>query len=115
MSGAIPPLPHYAFMEWCLVKSTGTTLPLPYGIRGVVVQHWATGWMIRGSKFWQGLGIYLHPTASRPALGPTQSPVQWVPGALFLGVKRPGREAAYSPSSSAEVNNAWRCTSWRGA
>jgi hypothetical protein len=30
MSGAIPPLPQYAFMAWCLVKSTGTSLPLPY-------------------------------------------------------------------------------------
>jgi hypothetical protein len=29
MSGAIHPLPQYAFMAWCLVKSTGTTLPLP--------------------------------------------------------------------------------------
>jgi hypothetical protein len=30
MSGGIPPLPQYAFMEWCSVKrSTGTTLPLP--------------------------------------------------------------------------------------
>jgi hypothetical protein len=29
MSGAIHPLPQYAFMVWCLVKSTGTTLPLP--------------------------------------------------------------------------------------
>jgi hypothetical protein len=26
----------------------------------------------------------------RPALGPTQPPNQWVPGALSLGVKRPG-------------------------
>jgi hypothetical protein len=33
MSGAIPPLPQYAFMAWCLVKkrrSTGTTLPYYY-------------------------------------------------------------------------------------
>jgi hypothetical protein len=31
MSGAIHPLPQYAFMAWCLVKSTGTTLPfLPF-------------------------------------------------------------------------------------
>jgi hypothetical protein len=29
MSGAIPPLPQYAFMAWCSVKSIGTTLPLP--------------------------------------------------------------------------------------
>jgi hypothetical protein len=29
MSGAIPPLPQYAFMAWCSVKSTRTTLPLP--------------------------------------------------------------------------------------
>jgi len=25
---------------------------------------------------------------SRPSLGPTQPPVQWVPGVLSLGVKR---------------------------
>jgi hypothetical protein len=37
------------------------------------------------------------------ALGPTQTPIQWVPGALSLGVKRPGREADHSPPSSAEV------------
>jgi hypothetical protein len=30
MSGAILPLPQYAFMAWCSVKKcTGTTLPLP--------------------------------------------------------------------------------------
>jgi hypothetical protein len=31
--------------------------------------------------------------------GPTQPPIQWVPGALSLGVKQPGREAP----SNAEV------------
>jgi hypothetical protein len=30
---------------------------------------------------------------------------------LSLGVKRPGREADHSPTSSAEVKNAWSCTS----
>jgi hypothetical protein len=29
--------------------------------------------------------------------------IQWVPGSLSLGVKRPGREADHSPPSSAEV------------
>jgi hypothetical protein len=45
------------------------------------------------------------------ALGPTQPPIQWVTGGLFLGVKRPGCEADHSPSSSSEVKNAWRYTS----
>jgi hypothetical protein len=32
-------------------------------------------------------------------VGPTQPFIQWVPGALSLGVKRPGREANHSPPS----------------
>jgi hypothetical protein len=44
-----------------------------------------------------------HTTASRTALGPTQSPIQWVSGSLSLRVKRPEREADHSPPSSAEV------------
>jgi len=52
---------------------------------------------------WHGLGIFLFTTVSRLALGLTQPPVQWVLGALYLGVKRPRREVDHSPSSSAEV------------
>jgi hypothetical protein len=51
----------------------------------------------------RGLGIFLFTAASGTALGPTQSRIQWVPGALSLEVKRPGREADHSPQSSAEV------------
>jgi hypothetical protein len=58
-----------------------------------------------------GLGIFLFTTASRTALGPTQPPIKWVPGALSLGVNRSGREADHSPPSSAEVKNAWSYTS----
>jgi hypothetical protein len=67
------------------------------------------------STFRQELRIFLFITESRPALGPTQPPIQWVK------VKRPGREAGHSPPSSEEVNNAWSYTStphtpsWRGA
>jgi hypothetical protein len=61
------------------------------------------GWMIMvlGFDFWQGLGIFLFITVSRTALEPTQPPIQWMPGALSLGVKWPGGEADHSPSSSA--------------
>jgi hypothetical protein len=45
-------------------------------------------------------------SVSRPALGPTQPPVQWVTGVLLPGGKaRPGRDAGHSPPSSAEVKN----------
>jgi hypothetical protein len=46
------------------------------------------------------VGIFLFSISSRPALGFTQPPIQWVPGALSPGVKRPGREADHSPAAS---------------
>jgi hypothetical protein len=49
--------------------------------------------------------IFLYSTASRPALGSTHPPIQWAPGALSWGVKRPGREAYNSLPSSAEIKN----------
>jgi hypothetical protein len=42
-----------------------------------------------------------------PILGPTQSTVQWVSGALFLGVKQPGCEAIHSHPTNAEVKKTW--------
>jgi hypothetical protein len=78
----------------------------------------------RGSsvRFPAGLGIFLFTTASRTVLGPTQPPIQWVPGDLSLGVKRPGREAGHTPPSSAEVKecvelylHSPNTPSWRGA
>jgi len=53
-------------------------------------------------------GAFLFATASRPALG---SPIQCVPESRSPGVKRPGREADYSPPSNSKVKNAWRYTS----
>jgi len=50
-------------------------------------------------------------THINPIPGPTQLPIQWVPGALSLGVKRPRRKADHSPPSSTEVRNAWSYTS----
>jgi hypothetical protein len=59
----------------------------------------------------QRLGVFLFTTASRLAPGPTQPPIQWVPGALSLVVKWPCCEADPSPQSSAEIKNVWSCTS----
>jgi hypothetical protein len=77
-------------------------------MRAVIAQsvlRRAPGWSIGvlGFDSRRGLGIFLLVTASRTALGPTQPLMQWVPGALSLEVKRPGREADHSPPSSAEV------------
>jgi hypothetical protein len=74
---------------------------------------WVTGWTIGVLGFdsrW-GMGIFLFTIASRTVLGPTQPHIQWVPGALSLGAKRPGRKADHSPPTSAEVKNAWGYTS----
>jgi hypothetical protein len=50
----------------------------------------ATDWTTRRSRFNppQGQETFSLTSASRPTLGPTQLPVQWVPGVLFPGVKR---------------------------
>jgi hypothetical protein len=82
----------FFFLPWSRDSSVG--IALGYGLDD------------RGSRvrFRRGLGIFLFTTASRTALGPTQPPIQGVPGALSLGLKRPGREADHSPLSSAEVN-----------
>jgi hypothetical protein len=57
-----------------------------------------------GVRVQVGSGIFS--TSSRPALGPTQPPIQWIPV-----VKRPGRDGDCSPSTSAEVKKMWIYTS----
>jgi hypothetical protein len=64
---------------------------------------------------------FLFFTSSRPALGPTQPLIQWVPGALSPGVKGSRREAEQSLPASTEVKKMWiyTCTPhkslWRSA
>jgi hypothetical protein len=43
-------------------------------------------------------------TASRQTMGPTQPPIQWVPGSLS-----PGRKAHHSPPARVEVKKMWIC------
>ena len=42
-------------------------------------------------------------------MGPTHSPVQWLPEAVLLVIRRPGHEANHLPISSAKVKNTWSC------
>jgi hypothetical protein len=59
----------------------------------------------RGSRvrFPAGAGNFSLHHRVQNGSGPPQPPIQWVPGALSLGVKWPGREADHSPPYSAEV------------
>jgi hypothetical protein len=58
-----------------------------------------------GFDRWQEQETFLLSTATIQSLGPTQPPIQWVPGALSTGVKRQGREADHSLPPSADVKN----------
>ena len=60
----------------------------------------ATGYGLDGSGIERRWGRNF-PHLSRPALGPIQPPVQWVPGLSRGGKERPGRDADPSPPSSA--------------
>jgi hypothetical protein len=77
------------------------------------VQRYSVGLRAGDRRFdsRQGLGIFLFNTASRPVLGPTHPPIQWVPWVLSLQLKRPGCESHQSPPSSAEMKNGCSCTS----
>ena len=58
-----------------------------------------------------GFFFFVFSITSEPALDLTQPPAEWVPGSLSRGVKRVGREANKSPSSSVKVKNERNCIS----
>jgi hypothetical protein len=58
---------------------------------------------VLGFDSWWKLGIFLFATMSRVVVGPTQPPIQWVSGALSLGVKWAGHEADHSLPSIANI------------
>jgi hypothetical protein len=85
------------------------------------ISTWSYGLDDRRFESRQGLGIFLFTTASRTALGTTQPPIQWIRGALSLGVKWPERKADHSSPSSTEVKecvglylHSSNTPSWRG-
>jgi len=81
MRGAVPPLLHTSSWRdtssWRATSlSIRTTSPVPYVLNCLT----------RPDRLW----------------GPP-TPIQWVSGALSLGIKRSGHEADHSPPPSAEV------------
>jgi hypothetical protein len=75
--------------------SKSTWLLRSRGSSGSIVSDYGLDNRAIGVRFLaEARGFFLYPV-SRPALGPTQRPVQWVPG----------RDADHLPPSSAEVVN----------
>jgi hypothetical protein len=58
-----------------------------------------TGYRLDGTGIESWWGRYF-PHLSRPVLGPSQPPLQWIPG-LSWGKEWPGRDADPSPPDSA--------------
>jgi hypothetical protein len=68
----------------------------------------ATGWTTEGPcSSSGGVKNVRFSISPRPVLGPTQPPIQWLPGALSQGVKQPGQEADRSLPVSAEIKKTW--------
>jgi hypothetical protein len=65
-----------------------------FSFRSVNFNDWLLDGRTRGRGSSPGGGKNFHfSMSSRPALGPTQPPIQWVLGAFLPGLKGPGREA----------------------
>jgi len=109
---------HAKLKEFCIwnalkmILNRSSLLHISYWEPGssvnVVTKVWV-GWL--GFDSWQGQVSFLITSISRPVLGPTKPLILWVLRVLSLGVKQPGHEADHSPPSSAEIKNAWSCTS----
>ena len=58
------------------------------------------------------LQISVFSEVSRPAVGPTKTPVQWVAGGGDLSprIRRPGREGDHASPSSVKFKNNWTYT-----
>jgi hypothetical protein len=81
---------HYvSLVPQCVVgRDTSVGIATRYGLDGPGIEcRW-------GRDF---------PHPFRPALRPTQPPIQWIPGLFPEGVKRPGHGVDHQPPSNAEV------------
>jgi hypothetical protein len=110
LPGPFRKLAKYVLKQNCyvLVTPLGSRMACPDRVSsGSIVSDYGLDDRAIGVRFPAGAKDFFPlSSVSRPALGPTQPPVQWVPGVLSPGVKaRPGRDADHSPPSSAEVEN----------
>jgi hypothetical protein len=84
------------------VKMMRLTVELSTGVTLVSINTGAYDFLKNEPVF---MWILFHSRSSRPALGPTDSLIQWVTEALSPAVKRPWREANHSPQTTTEVKN----------
>jgi hypothetical protein len=70
------------------IPNSGKFVNEPHSWYSDYATGWATGVQFRTEI---GKGLFLFATVSRPAVGPIQPPLQWVPRALALAW--PGLEA----------------------
>jgi hypothetical protein len=100
---------HTGYPHDCDVWSYLVSMSIYFRYRSTVNSHdgsvgISTGYVLEGRGSELSMGeIFLFSTTSRPAMGPSQPSIQWLPGALSPRVKRQGCEADHSPHSSAEV------------
>jgi hypothetical protein len=88
------------YLKWDIGSIVSYTLRRDCSV-GTATDYSLDGWF----RFRQGQQYFLFSKTSRLALGPTQPPIQWVPGVIYPRVKQQRREAGHSPPSSTEVKN----------
>jgi hypothetical protein len=75
-----------------------------------VQQHMRALWKVHGNSQ-QRQEFFFFSTMFRSAWESTQPPIQWVPRALYLGVKWLGCDTDHSSPSTVDVKNVWSYTS----
>jgi hypothetical protein len=80
VTGSVRKLLRTPFYSWTLAEHVLLT-----GMQNYV--HWATGCMIGGSSLGRSCEFLSSPPRPEGLRGPTQPLIQWVQGALSLGVK----------------------------
>jgi hypothetical protein len=106
----LQPFEHYCWAECINIGQQAFNLSAGLSSRKGRYSDWLWGGRPRCRSSDPGRWKIFLLSTSRLVLGPTQSTIQWVLGALSLGLKRPGREANHSLPTNAEAKNTWMYT-----